>query len=194
MAALRAAASRVMVVFDLDACCWNPEMFELWGGGAPFKQNSSAPNNTLTDARGTTVRMLADVATSFAELHRRKQAGEKIVVGIASRSDEPNWARECLRKFIVAPGVSMMDVVNDGCCEIHKGSKIHHLKELQKSAGEPVIPFERMCFFDDDPYNIRDVTTLGVHCFLTPQGVTKAIFDSGLAAAFGGAKNGDVFD
>ena len=130
----------------------------------------------------------------FAELHRRKQAGEPIVVGIASRSDEAEWARECLRKFIVAPGVSMMDVVSNGCCEIHKGSKIHHLRELQASAGEPTIPFERVCFFDDDPYNIRDVATLGVHCFLTPQGVTKAIFDRGFEAARGGAKNGGIFD
>ena len=24
-------------VFDLDGCCWDPEMYELWGGGAPFK-------------------------------------------------------------------------------------------------------------------------------------------------------------
>ena len=62
---------------------------------------------TLTDSRGTRVHMLADVASSFADLHRRKQAGENIVVAIASRSDEPTWARECLRKFIVAPGVSM---------------------------------------------------------------------------------------
>ena len=27
------------VVFDLDGCVWRPEMYELWGGGAPFKDN-----------------------------------------------------------------------------------------------------------------------------------------------------------
>ena len=53
--------------------------------------------------------MLADVASVFAELHERRSAGQPIEVGIASRSDEPAWARECLRKFIVKPGVSMMD-------------------------------------------------------------------------------------
>ena len=26
-------------VFDLDGCCWDPEMYELWGGGSPFKEN-----------------------------------------------------------------------------------------------------------------------------------------------------------
>ena len=26
-----------VLVFDLDGCVWNPEMYELWGrGGAPF--------------------------------------------------------------------------------------------------------------------------------------------------------------
>ena len=87
---------RRLVVFDLDACCWYPEMYMLWGGGAPFKQCGTAPNNTLTDVQNTTCRLLGDVAASWAELHRRVSAGEPIVVGIASRSDEPAWARECL--------------------------------------------------------------------------------------------------
>ena len=26
-------------VFDLDGCCWDPEMYEIWGGGAPFSEN-----------------------------------------------------------------------------------------------------------------------------------------------------------
>ena len=97
-----------LVVFDLDACCWYPEMYELWGGGAPFRQDSRAPNNTLTDARGTKVRMLGDVAACFEECHSRMQAGEPLLVGVASRSDEPSWARECLRKFCCAEGVTMM--------------------------------------------------------------------------------------
>ena len=29
-------------VFDLDGCCWDPEMYELWGGGSPFKENKVA--------------------------------------------------------------------------------------------------------------------------------------------------------
>ena len=130
---------RRLVVFDLDACCWYPEMYMLWGGGAPFKQCGTAPNNTLTDVQNTTCRLLGDVAASWAELHRRVSAGEPIVVGIASRSDEPAWARECLQKFMVADGVSMMDVVGEELCEIHKGSKRTHFAALQKRTG---IPFE----------------------------------------------------
>ena len=37
-------------------CCWEPEMYELWGGGAPFTQEGTAPNNTLRDARDTKAR------------------------------------------------------------------------------------------------------------------------------------------
>ena len=116
------SSETVMVVFDLDACCWYPEMYQLWGGGAPFEQLSTAPNNRLHDRRKTPCRMLGDVASCFAELHRRMGAGEPLLVGVASRSDEPSWARECLRKFVVADGVSMMDVVTEGRCEIYKAS------------------------------------------------------------------------
>ena len=51
----------VLVVFDLDACCWFPEMYMLWGGGAPFRVVHKT--NTLLDARGTSVRLLADALT-----------------------------------------------------------------------------------------------------------------------------------
>ena len=132
--------AQTLVVFDLDACCWYPEMYMLWGGGAPFKELASTPNNELHDRRGTPVRMLGDVAACFANLHARMKAGEPLLVGIASRSDEPSWARECLKKFIVADGVSMMDVVGEERCEIYKGSKRNHFKALQAKTN---IPFSK---------------------------------------------------
>ena len=230
-------AADAMVVFDLDACCWYPEMYmvsecapthacvtacclysllftlyacvtlhcrpdhltctcarafsQLWGGGGPFKQDSTRPNNTLTDCKGTTVRLLADVAASWAELHRRMQGGQSLLVGIASRSDEPTWARECLRKFYVAEGVTMMDVVTEERTEIYKGSKRDHFKALQKKTN---IPYAKMCFFDDDMANIRDVSGIGVHCFYTPDGVTRALFEQGLKAVAGGKDNWEAFN
>ena len=33
-----------MLVFDLDGCCWDPEMYELWGGGSPFTQAKVRPS------------------------------------------------------------------------------------------------------------------------------------------------------
>jgi len=172
----------VTQVFDLDACCWYPEMYMLFGGGgAPFKKNN---DNTLTDASGAQVRLLGDVAASWAECDARMKAGESLLVGVASRSDEPSWARECLRKFLVSPGVTMMDVVTEERCEIYKGSKRDHFAALKRKTG---IPYERMCFFDDDPHNISDVGGIGVHCFLTPDGVMKDIFDKALLSVGLGA-------
>jgi hypothetical protein len=40
-----------------------------------------------------------------------------------------------------------------------------------------------MCFFDDQQGNVDDVAELGVHAFLTPEGVTKEILANGLRAA-----------
>ena len=51
------------------------------------------------------------------------------------------------------------------------------------------VPFERMCFFDDQQGNVDDVAELGVHAFLTPEGVTKEIFAKGLRAARGGSSS-----
>ena len=48
-----------------------------------FKVEATTPNNTLRDARGTQVRMLGDVASSFAQLHRRMKAcGDDLVAPI----------------------------------------------------------------------------------------------------------------
>jgi magnesium-dependent phosphatase 1 len=44
------------------------------------------------------------------------------------------------------------------------------------------VPYEKMCFFDDDMTNIRDVGGLGVHCVYTPDGVTNKLFRQGLDA------------
>lgn len=50
-------STRALVVFDLDACCWSPEMYELWGGGAPFSVVRDTPGGmTLADARGVQVK------------------------------------------------------------------------------------------------------------------------------------------
>lgn len=162
----------------------------LHDSGAPFKQDSASPNNTLTDSKGTTCRLLGDVAACWAECHTRMQAGEPLIVGVASRSDEPSWARECLRKFIVTPGVSMMDVVTEKLAEIYKGSKRDHFAALQKKTG---VPYNRMCFFDDDMSNIRDVSGLGVHCIYTPDGVTRKLFVQGVSAASAGGDQWAAF-
>ena len=145
---------------------------------------------TMLRPTGTRCRLLGDVAACWAACHSRMQAGEPLLVGVASRSDEPAWARECLNKFMVAEGVSMMDVVGEELCEIYTGSKRQHFAALQQKTG---IPYSRMCFFDDDTANIRDVSTLGVHCVYTPSGVTRKLFLQGVDAATAGGDTWAAF-
>ena len=139
-----------LVVFDLDACCWYPEMYMIRRGspdvvcvssvhwqtllqrqehavfhstslaGAPF--SATADPTVLKTAGGQAVRLLGNVANiwkasgptvscngmqgcqpiilSLQEVHR-SPAFANTRVGVASRCDEPDWGRECLRKFMV---------------------------------------------------------------------------------------------
>ena len=50
MAAAGEGARPKVVVFDLDGCVWYPEMYMLWGGGAPF---NTQPNGDLKDRSGS---------------------------------------------------------------------------------------------------------------------------------------------
>ncbi|CAE7231172.1 MDP1 [Symbiodinium pilosum] len=163
-----------LVVFDLDACCWYPEMYMI-RRGAPF--SATADPTVLKTAGGQAVRLLGNVANIWKEVHR-SPAFANTRVGVASRCDEPDWGRECLRKFMVEDGVSMWDVAEGGhLVEIAFSSKREHFKRLAAKTG---VAFEDMLFFDDDPSNIQDVSRLGVTCIETPDGVTAEAWEEGL--------------
>ncbi|KAJ1455369.1 magnesium-dependent phosphatase-1 [Pelagophyceae sp. CCMP2097] len=171
-----APARPKVYVFDLDNCCWLPEMYQLWGGGgAPFTGPDA--KNELRDVAGTRVHLLGNVAEIWGKLHADNE-----IVAVASRSDEPTWARECLKKFKVdAAGTSMMDVVTEGRCEIYKGSKVIHLRKIAEKTN---VALEDMVFFDDDAQNIRDVAAIGVTSIFTPdgEGVTFEALEKARAA------------
>ena len=85
-----------VVVFDLDGCVWDPEMYELWGsGGAPFKVRK---DGNLADRSGTVVRLLGDVKNIMTEFKTDAKWFDTIIA-VASSCDEPGWARECIQKF-----------------------------------------------------------------------------------------------
>lgn len=54
--------------------------------------------------------------------------------------------------------------------EISFDNKKSHFKRLHKSTG---IPYEQMLFFDNEYSNIRSVSSLGVKCIYTPDGMQK---------------------
>ena len=155
-----------MIVFDLDACVWFPEMYMLMGGGgAPFEFD--AARNVATDRHGEAVKLLGAIPQIFEAL-----------------SDEPAWARALLDTFETAPDADgatrkLSSVLAPACVRIHKGSKKTHFAEIREASG---VPFDEMVFFDDDPANIRDVAPLGVVCQLTPDGVTAAAWEAALGA------------
>ena len=73
------------MVFDLDACCWYPEMYMLWGGGSPFKYDSKSGN--CIDKTGTKVYLLGIVRSLFKDLHTQKHwKNTKVATGILFNS------------------------------------------------------------------------------------------------------------
>jgi magnesium-dependent phosphatase 1 len=73
-----------ILVFDLDGCVWNPEMYELmWGpGGGPFKVR---PDGDLSDKSGEHIYLMGDVRKIMDELkHDAKWSETKVAIGILS--------------------------------------------------------------------------------------------------------------
>jgi hypothetical protein len=116
-----------VVVFDLDACVWWPEMYMI-RGGSPFAYDSASGTakgdcscpffgfwRRLTPASraqqpaiyldkfGERVKLMGHVREIWRDLHLSDEwKANKTRVAIASRCDEPEWAHELLGKFEVA--------------------------------------------------------------------------------------------
>ncbi len=156
-----------VLVFDLDGCLWDPEMYELWGsGGSPFKV---LKNGNLRDRSGTEVRLLGDVRSILHEL-KTDPKWKDTVMAVASTCDEPSWARECMQKFPIGDGHVVGDVFSH--VEIYKASKARHLKEISKKTG---VPLNEMIFYDNQMNNCHAVAGVGVTVMYTPDGVTRSI-------------------
>lgn len=93
----RAGSARVpkLLVFDLDACLWSPEMFEL----------HAAP--TSYDAQAGGVRAGSEVVRLFPgalSVLRRLITDPALAntkLGVASSTTEPAWANRCLDVLVV---------------------------------------------------------------------------------------------
>lgn len=109
-----------LVAFDLDGTVWSPDMYELWGGGAPFQPvPGKAGVSTLIDKSGTKVRLLGDIANI---LHELKYDHPEVITTWVSCTDEPRWAQECLSKFTTSHGESIGTCIN-GKSQIFKANK-----------------------------------------------------------------------
>lgn len=161
------------VVFDLDGCLWYPDMYKLWGGGAPFTVTETGD---LTDKRGRAVYLLGAVADVLFELKTDPKWADAVVC-VASCTDEPAWAQECMRKFSIGGGHCIKDVMMVE--EIRFNNKQVHLKNIAAKTG---VALEEMLFLDNERGNCNDVASLGVTVAYTPNGVTTAAWEKALAA------------
>lgn len=174
-----------VVVFDLDGCLWAPDMYMLWGGGAPFAVRD---DRDLDDTFGKRVHLLGDVRNILHQLSTATE-WEGVVVAVASCTDEPEWARECMRKFEVGPagsGRSIIDCIDVE--EIAKGNKQGHLRRIAEQTG---VGLEEMVFFDNERPNCVDVAALGVSVAWVPDGVTAGAWEQSLARF---PEPGSIFD
>eukprot|EP00761_Pharyngomonas_kirbyi_P002652 gb/GECH01002656.1/.p1 GENE.gb/GECH01002656.1/~~gb/GECH01002656.1/.p1 ORF type:complete len:207 (+),score=70.36 gb/GECH01002656.1/:1-621(+) len=178
-----------LIVFDLDFTLW--ECGGLWVdtcAGPPFKLrenprfiSSSSSKNSIkkklpqspslqelstlstdkewevVDRQGSRCGVYDDVPEILSELIQKTDCK----VAFASRTHEPEWARELLKLL----GLDQYAFVE----EIYPGSKLKHFKNFTTKTG---FQFQDMLFFDDEMRNIKEVgNDLGITSIHVSEGL-----------------------
>jgi hypothetical protein len=84
---------------------------------------------------------------ALAEINRLNQEGHDIRAAVASKTDEPNWARICMNHLVIDEErtITIADCFEHNLIEISYGSKAGHIERLHRKTG---IPYEQMAFFE----------------------------------------------
>ena len=99
-------------------------------------------------------------SVALTEINKLRAEGLDICAGVASRTDEPEWAKFCMDELVVEDGSMLSECFGDRV----------HLQRLHRSTG---VAFENMIFFDNEYSNISSVRSLGVRSFHTPNGMEE---------------------
>ena len=150
-----------LVVFDLDFTLWDAAGTWCDHLYPPFKIRSGR----IFDSMGSELKLYPGTIDILEELKY-----EHFDLGIASRTNEPDWARELLDLLNVRDYFRYE--------EIYPGSKVTHFKRLRNKSG---LNYEDMIFFDDEQRNITEVGDLGVNCILVKNGISPSLVLSCLA-------------
>lgn len=156
-----------LIAFDLDGTLWDPDMYKLYGG-SPFHLES---DEVAIGSKGEKVSLLGITSKVFDYLH-----DNKIIIAVASCTDEPAWADELLRKFKTPSNRTLFSLIESS--QIFRSNKQVHFNKIKKQY--PHIKYEEMLFFDNESTNIRNVKQLGVRCVYCPDGVTTKAWNEGL--------------
>ncbi|RGB39279.1 magnesium-dependent phosphatase-1 [Rhizophagus diaphanus] len=178
-----------LFVFDIDYTLW-----PLWIDacpGPPFEADPSKPYR-VEDKYGNVIRLYPDVPKILRAVKNCPQT----YIAVASRTQEPEWARKVLSimpfpenedeesvKLSVTNGSSskvinyntLADVIDYS--EIYPSSKVNHFSSLHAITE---IPYDEMIFFDDEMRNKEVNHKLGVHFVYVPDGMTYELFLSAI--------------
>jgi len=145
----------------------------------PKRPTTNRKGMILTDRVGTPITVFDGASHALSELNRWKNDDtsrpKPIQTAVASCTDKPSFARQCMECLVVEDGSTLSSCFNH--IEIRPGDKRKHFESLQRITN---IPYDEMLFFDDYDLNIESVRSLGVRCIHTPNGMTKDSWDEGI--------------
>ena len=151
-----------LIVFDLDACIWNQEMYQLYDICESKDNIVCEKTNTIVGAVSgrTVIRMHEGSRKALTEYYEGKYPGARLAT--ASSADTPlavKIGQSALRNLEIAPGVSAASVFAigwekefDGNMQIGRTPPLSankaqtHFPILRKFTN---IEYHKMLFFDD---------------------------------------------
>jgi magnesium-dependent phosphatase 1 len=177
----RMAGVRVprLIIFDLDACLWSPEMFELDG-----KPTSYDPTLGGVKAGHDVVKLYPGALAVLRTIISDTERFGATQVSVASSTTRPAFANTCLDELVVDPRTGAKLATLVAFRQIYPGSKgSEHVPKLARQSN---LSYDECLFFDDCTYgdNCADVASkcAGALCVRTPQGLTEELFERGLSA------------
>lgn len=150
-----------LVVFDLD--------FTLWDCGGTWCDHTQPPfqkrGDIVIDSQQRQIRLYPEVRAILAHCQ-----GASVKMALASRTGEPDWARQLLALFNIDHYFEHP--------QIYPTSKVRHFRTLQQATA---LDFDEMVFFDDEMRNIEEVAAMGVNAIYVNEGLTWALFHKALS-------------